>query len=204
MSRFSFSVAAGLAALLLMACGSTSNPTATDTSSPSPSPSPSPSVSAGALSACDVVTSQEASSLAGTTFGAGTLAADTNGGTCVYGAQTTNVFTVSVGFFSDAKTAQAQWDAEKAKFENQLKNGIPSLNGVTFSFNVSEVSVSGADKAAVGTVSATISGQQINGSAMYLLKGSAFAGFSDLTLNHPAPTAAAMEAEAATVLGRLP
>jgi len=40
--------------------------------------------------------------------------------------------------------------------------------------------------------------------AIYLLKGSTFVTFSDLVLGKPAPSAATMEAQAQTTLGRLP
>ena len=50
----------------------------------------------------------------------------------------------------------------------------------------------------------TISGATINISAIYVLKGTVFFGFSDLLLGRPAPTSDAMQAQAQTVLGRLP
>jgi hypothetical protein len=61
-----------------------------------------------------------------------------------------------------------------------------------------------ADGAAYVIGSLTISGQTFNGSAFYALKGTTFFGFSDLALGHATPTLAAMQAEAQTILGRLP
>ena len=54
----------------------------------------------------------------------------------------------------------------------------------------------------VGSV--TVAGKTIKGSAIYVLKGTIFFGFSDLALSGATPTAAAMQAQAQTILGRLP
>jgi len=49
----------------------------------------------------------------------------------------------------------------------------------------------------------TIEGQTISGGDIYLLKGPNFLAFGDLTLG-TAPTAAALQAQAATSLSRMP
>ena len=61
-----------------------------------------------------------------------------------------------------------------------------------------------ADGAAYMVGSVTVAGKTIKGSAIYVLKGTIFFGFNDLALNQPAPTSAAMQAQAQIVLGRLP
>jgi hypothetical protein len=113
------------------------------------------------------------------------------------------VFSVLVAQAPDAATAQADWTQEEAKAQSFLEKGVPS--GVTVSFNLTDVSnVAGADRAAVGTGGATISGQTINGSVIYLLKGATFVYFGDLVLRKAAPATSDMEAQATTTLGRVP
>ena len=95
-----------LALLALSACGG-SNQTAGD-ESPSPTApaqlTPSPSANAN-LDPCQLVTQQEASQLAGTTFAAGKEEAISSASSmCTYGAQTLNVFTVLVAVAPDAAT----------------------------------------------------------------------------------------------------
>lgn len=197
----------GLAgALLLVACGG--SPTASN------SPAPSASVTASAsqqsptpvpLDPCVLVTSSEASSLAGATFAAGQEGTTSDGGgkTCSYGGQTANVFMVLVAQAPDATTAQADWAQEQAQAQAAINKGVPA--GVSVNFNVADVSgVTGADKAAVATFSTTISGVSVGITAIYLLKGAVFLTFSDLEVGHTPPTAAAMEAQADTSLTRLP
>ncbi|HUZ87537.1 MAG TPA: hypothetical protein VNF26_11370 [Candidatus Baltobacterales bacterium] len=165
-----------------------------------PSAVPSP----GSLDPCVLVTSSEASSLAGATFAAG-KAGTTEGGanTCIYGSQTLNVFTVLVTKASDAATAQADWAQEQAKAQAEINKGIPA--GASVSLNVADVSgVAGADKAAVATFSTTLSGQTVGITAIYLLKGAVFLTFSDLVVGYAPPATAAIEAQGVTSLKRLP
>lgn len=200
-ARTLFGVAA---ALLLVACGgsptaSSSTPSAPETASPTQQ-TPSPVT----LDPCQLVTGSEASALAGVTFAAGKPGTTSGGAnTCVYGYQTLNVFMVLVTQAADAATAQADWAQEQAKAQAAINQGIPA--GASVNLNVTEVSgVSGADKAAVATFNTTISGQTIGITAIYLLKGKVFLTFSDLVIGRPAPTAAAIEAQAVTSLARLP
>ena len=215
-----------IGAMLIAGCTSSASPSAsslaaaapttavssTPTTTPTPSATTAPTASATtaqsaaptSLDPCQLVTATEASSLAGASFPAGTEGTTSGGGrTCVYGAQTTNVFSVLVAQAPDAATAQADWTQEEAKAQSTLEKGVPS--GVTVSLNLSDVSnVAGADRAAVGTGSATISGETIHGSVIYLLKGAAFVYFGDLVLGKAAPATADMEAQATTTLGRVP
>ena len=147
-----------------------------------------------ALDPCQLITSQEASGLAGGSFGAGVESTTSGGGKiCTYGGQTLNVFEVIVAQAPDLATAQAGKAAAMAAIQQEAGQTIqwtelPSLG----------------DGAAYTTGSYTISGQTFNGSAIYDLKGLDFYGFSDLALGHPTPTAAALQAAAQTILGRLP
>jgi hypothetical protein len=56
----------------------------------------------------------------------------------------------------------------------------------------------------MGQLSTSVEGIPINGSAIGVLKGTIFFGLSDVVKGGAAPSAAAVQAEATTVLGRLP
>jgi len=201
--RTSIQCLAALAALLLVACGSS---TTSGSSSPTPSaatPTPQQSASPVALDPCQLVTSSEASSISGASFTAGKEGVSSGGAkTCTYGAQTHNVFLVVVAQAPDPATAQADWAQEQAKAEAAIQSDLPQ--GSSINLNVSDVNnVPGADKAAIASFNTTISGQPVGVIAIYLLKGSTFVTFSDLVLGTP-PTAATMEAQAQTTLGRVP
>ncbi len=59
------------------------------------------------LDPCEVITSKEASTLAGASFGAGVESVTSGGGNfCTYGANTKNVFMVFVGQAADIATAK--------------------------------------------------------------------------------------------------
>ena len=206
MLRTRFSVIGLLAVALLAACGGSStgsNTNNTPQATASSSPSSAASAAATSLDPCQVVTQSEASQLAGASFGAGKE--DSTGGAskiCWYGAQTTNVFEVVVAQASSAAAAQSQWDAYKSQVQTALQQATAS--GITVNLNQSDTTISGADRAAVGTFSSSGSGYTISGSAVYLLKGATFLAIVDLVLNQPAPTIQAMEGQALTSLQRLP
>lgn len=195
--RRNVAFAISISALILLA--GCSNPGG----GPSGSPTATPSATAKAttLDPCLLVTAAEASALSGASFGAGLE--ETTGGTgkrCTYGAQTTNVFFVQVATAATASDAQTAWATEEAQADADLAAGFPAQA----SANVTKTDVSGlGDRAAVGTGSETIEGQTISGGVIYLLKGPNFLAFGDLTLA-TAPTAAALQAQAATSLDRMP
>jgi len=201
--RASIRYLTALAALLLVACGGA---TTSGSSSPTPStatPTAQPSATPVALDPCQLVTSSEASSIAGASFKAGKEDTTSGGSkTCTYGAQTRNVFLVVVTQAPDAATAQADWAQEQAKAEAAIQKDLPQ--GASVNLNASDVSnVPGADRAAIASFNTTISGQPVGVIAIYLLKGSTFVTFSDLVLGTP-PTAATMEEQAQITLGRVP
>lgn len=206
MLRSSRTVFVAAAGLLMVACGgspsASSSPTPT---TPATASAPQQSASPVALDPCQLVTSSEASALAGASFAAGKEGTTSDGGgkTCAYGAQTANVFMVLVTQAPDAATAQADWAQEQARAQEALQQGVPA--GLNVSLNVSDISgVAGADRAAIASFNTTISGQAVGVIAIYVLKGRIFFTFSDLVVGHATPTASAMEAQAHTVLGRLP
>jgi hypothetical protein len=104
-----------------------------------------------------------------------------------------NVFNVIVGVAPDVATAQAGKAAAEAELQKAAAKGIKFTELPAF-----------ADGAAYFTGSVTISGHQLNAAAIYVLKGTVFFGFSDLALGSSVPNAAALKAEAQTILGRLP
>ena len=197
--------------MLGAACGS--SPTV-GTSTPTPvsaapssqqTPSSQPTSVATTTDPCQVVTASEAASLTGASYGQGKEETDSGGGQiCIYGYQTLNVFEVLVGIAPSAAAAQAQWAQEESKAQALLNQSVSQVQGLNVSLSVNDVTITGADKAAVGTASATYGGRTFGAAAVYLLKGPDFLSFSDLVVDHPAPSASAMQLEAQTALGRLP
>src|SRR5262249_49689040 len=145
------------------------------------------------------ITAEEAGKLAGATFGPGKEeTTEGNARICVYGAQTPNVFTVTVAIAPDEKTAKADEAAAKADLQAKAKdlpNGMKVTDLTNFAPNTDAELFNGTAK---------IGGQTIGGSALYLLRGTTFAGFSDLVLNAAPPSEDAMKTEGMTILGRLP
>jgi hypothetical protein len=153
---------------------------------------------------CQLVTADEASALAGTTYTTGLEQTSSAGSRlCVYGYQTQNVFMVVVAQATDASTAQAAFDDEQARVQDLMQKNLPAGVSVAFGAN-DDPNLTDYDRAALGQGSATILGRTINGSAVYLLKGATFVSFSDLVLNNAAPTSDVLESQAVTVFGRLP
>jgi hypothetical protein len=151
-----------------------------------------------ALDPCLLVTSQEASTLAGVTFGSGVEGTSPTGlKTCTYGAQTTNVFMVEVAQAPDVKTAQT----DKTQFLADLQTSLQQLTDQGIA--VTEVP-NFADGAVMGSISLNSGGIAVNAISMGFLKGTVFVGFSDLSMGGQVPSSDAMQAEATTVLGRLP
>lgn len=209
MRRTAAALAVPLSALLLTACGSSASTSTSSGSSsaaaaqPAASAAASPSQSAAAtsLDPCQLVTSSEASSLAGTTFGPGQEESTNGGKRCVYGSQTTNVFTVEVAQAQDSATAQADWSQEQSQAQNLAEQKLPA--GVSMSLSTQNVTGLG-DRAATAYASTSMAGQKIGISGIYLLKGATFLAFQDLLLGHNPPSSAALQAEARTALARVP
>jgi hypothetical protein len=207
MRRTAAAFAVTASALLLAACGSSGNSSSApsaQTSAPSsaaPAAAPSQSAAATSLDPCQLVTSSEASSLAGTTYGSGQEETDNGGKRCVYGSGTTNVFTVEVAQAQDSATAQADWAQDQSEAQAAVEQKLPS--GVNVTLDTQNVTGL-ADRAATATGSTSIDGQAVGFSGIYLLKGATFLAFQDVQLGSAAPTASAMQTEAATALARVP
>jgi len=145
------------------------------------------------LDPCQLVTSQEASQLSGASYVAGVESTTAgNGKMCTYGGQTTNVFEVIVGQEPDVASDQAGKAAAEADIQKAAGKGIQFIELPTL-----------ADGAAYFVGSVSVSGVKINASAIYVLKGTVFFGFSDEALG-PTPTASALQAQVQTILTRLP
>jgi hypothetical protein len=168
----------------------------------SPAAPSSQSAVATQLDPCQIVPAAEASAVAGTTFGAGREEpSGTDGKRCVYGSETTNVFSVIVGQADTAVDAQADYSQEEADAQSAITKQVPS--GVKFSEQTQDVSGL-ADRATVVNGSVNMGAESVAASAIYLLKGAVFLSFSDVVVGSSAPTASALEAEAPKALARLP
>ena len=192
-----------MAVVVLSACGG-SNQTAGESPSPSAPAQLTPSASQVAnLDPCQLVTQQEASTLAGTKFGAGKTEAISSAATmCTYGAQTLNVFTVEVAVAPDAATAQADWAQEEAQAQAAVQKLVAEA-GASVTLKAGEITLPGADKAATAIATGSVGGKTLSISAIYVLKGAVFFTFADLVLGKSAPTASAMAAQAETSLSRV-
>ena len=112
-----------------------------------------------------------------------------------HGSGTTNVFTVEVAQAQDSATAQADWTQAQTAVEQKLPSGV--------SVSLDTQNVTGlGDRAATATGSTSVDGQSLGFSGIYLLKGATFLAFQDVQLGNAAPTASAVQTEAATALAR--
>ncbi len=195
---------------LLSACSPSTSSTPTPTTVigqinlPAPTATPAPTglqqqtATPVSLDPCQLIDSQEASSFTGASFGPGVESTTSGGGKiCTYGSETANVFMVEVAQAPDVATAKA----EKADFLATLQANAQQL--ASGGLNVTELPAF-ADGATMGQLSTSVEGIALNGSAIGVLKGTIFFGFSDVVKGGAAPSAAAVQAEATSVLGRLP
>jgi hypothetical protein len=172
----------------------TSNPTI----APTGTSTPQLTATATSLDPCLLIDSQEASSLAGTSFGAGTEGTIPGGGkTCTYGSQSKNIFFVEVVQAPDTATA----DAAEKQFLSDLQANLQQLSSE--GLKVTQLP-DFADGAVTAQANLSAGGVNINGSAFGFRKGTIFFGFSDVAVGSAAPNSAALQTEATTVLGRLP
>ncbi|HEY5049981.1 MAG TPA: hypothetical protein VII50_03705 [Acidothermaceae bacterium] len=185
-------------------------PAPATSASPSPSASPTPSASSAAsptgsasptnLDPCQLVTQDEASSLAGTTFGPGKEESTGGGKECVYGSQTTNVMDIIVAQAIDAKTAQADYAAAQADAQTTIASKLPP--GVHVNLNAANAAGIG-DQAVTITGAESLLGQTLSFTGIYVLSGATFFTIGDLVLAKPPPTVSAIEDQARTTLGRI-
>jgi hypothetical protein len=145
-----------------------------------------------------LISSQDAATLTGVTFGEGIEGTVPGGGkTCTYGSQTTNVFYIEVAQAPDEASAKAAQD----QFISDLQANLQQL--ISGGFVVSQLA-SFADGAVTATLNVSAGGITVNGSAFGFRKGTVFFGFSDVTEGGAAPSDTAMQNQAQTVLDMLP
>ena len=168
--------------------------------SPTPTASPTGSASPTNLDPCQLVTQDEASSLAGATFGPGKEESTGGGKECVYGSQTTNVMDIIVAQAPDAATAQADYAQAQGDAQTTIASQLPP--GISAKLNTANTEGIG-DKAATITGAASVQGQTISFTGIYVLSGATFFTIGDLVLAKPAPTVSAIQDQARTTLGRI-
>jgi hypothetical protein len=186
----------GLTLTLTAACAS--SPTGA-TGTPTPGAASQPTSVASAAPAtpvsyepCALVTQQEASSLTGVNYGPGTDVTANGLKECIYGSQTLDIFTIGIAQAPDLATAQADEAQAQAQMQQAANNGLPvvQVQGV-------------GDAAAAVHGSFSSNGTTISAAGIYVLKGTIFFDISNIAANRAVPSAAAIQAQAVTVLGRL-
>lgn len=192
---------AALLAVALTACSKANpdpNPTqAAAPTTPTAAPTSAAAVPASAAAAagapvnldpCQLVPQQEASALAGASFGPGQLESDNaSSSRCVYGANTKNVFLVIVARASSVAEAQAQRDELRSQAESQLGGKL----------NVAKVSGVGDD---AESITGSLSSIGVNVSGLYVLKGTLGFALVDEVQGGAAPTTPALSDETKKVL----
>ena len=178
--------------LIISAC---SSPTGTPTVNPAPATAapmatitPQQNTVQNQLDPCQLIDSQEASSLTGTTLGVG-RAGSTGYGlkSCRYVA-TTNILTVEVA--QEQNAAAAKSDQAKFLADTQSNMGSPDSQ-----LNVTQLPGL-ADGAVMLDTGNGGSGSAVNGMAIGFVKGTIFFDISDVSTNgSPAPTSAVMQSE---------
>ncbi len=171
--------------------------TAAPGGSPPAGTAPSPIESSGgvapAVDPCQLVPADEASTLAGASFTAGSEQTEKAAKQCVYGSQGRNVLTVSV---IQAAT-QAQAEAGKQEFLAALQQQAGNKLHVTQVRNL-------ADGGVLARAAGSIQGVKLAVSAVAVLKGTIAFGISDVVVGGDAPGNGALLREAQAVLARLP
>ncbi len=197
MKKTTLAVSVVVLAALVSACAAPT-PTPAPTSTPAPTAEKPAATVSTSLDPCQLITSAEASKLAKASFGEGLEETTSGGGKfCTYGANTTNVFMVFVGQAPDIATAKAY----QADFEALIQENLAQLTSEGFV----PTDVAGLGDAAIyDEASFTLPTGTLNGSVIGVRKGTIFFGFSDLVADAPAPSRAAMEAQAKVILEKLP
>lgn len=184
----------GLVLAVGAACGSS---TSAVTGTPTPAaatPSPTPQASGVVVSydPCVLVTASEATALTGVNSGPGKEELANQTKECIYGYQTTDVFTIGIVQAPDLATAQTDQTQAEAALQKAAGKGL----------QVTQVQGVG-DAAAELQASYSSNGTTLAGCGIYVLKGTTFFFISDLVVNRACPSNAALQGQALTVLGRL-
>jgi hypothetical protein len=196
----------------LTACGSKDQPAADPptghlrssvatptSSSPSPhqpasSPSGGPKAAETTIDACQLVTQDEASSLADASFGPGKEEGTKIRHECVYGAQTPNVLSVIVLQGASTDDAQAEWDQLLA----EARQGAGQASDLITLTPDADIADRGE------WVELELSQVGISARGLAFLQGTVGVYMIDLVRGGAAPTRDALTTQAQTVLDRLP
>jgi hypothetical protein len=190
---------AAMLAVTLTACSKTDAPDASQTqpATPTTTPASAPTTTAAAagapanLTACQLVSQQEASALTGASFGPGKLEVESPASSrCTYGANTKNVFLVIVAHASSLAEAQAQRDDLRSQAESELGAQL----------NVAKVAGVGDD---AESITGSLGSIGVNVSGLYVLKGTTGFALVDEVQGGAAPTTQALIDETNKVLPQL-
>ena len=169
------------------------NPPTQSVASSTPTPTPSAQM---VSDPCAVLPQAEASALSGVSMPAGVSQPLGTGGAmkCGYTSGSVEAFLI-LAKASSAAEAQAAWDTEKARLQQETPTGI----------TVTATAVQGiGDRAEVFVGKATIGGVNNTIMAIFVLKGATFMDLGDYALrNATPPTTAALQAQATTSVGRV-
>jgi hypothetical protein len=167
----------------------------------SPTASPTGSLKPTDLDPCQLVTQDEASTLANATFGPGREVANAGHPKgCIYGSQTKNVLDVIVAQSPDAATAQAGFAQAQSQAQAQYAAELPpGIQSTLKSANADGI----GDRATTVTYSYSNGGASIAFAGIYVLKGTVFFTIGDLVTGTTPATLTALKDQAQTVLGRI-
>jgi len=177
------------------------SPPSQATASGAPSGSALPTAVATSIDPCALITSADASTLVGVTFGAGKESDNgKNVKMCTYSAPGPNIFSVEVAIAPDAATAKAQEADTEAELQSKASDlaqlGLTVTKLPNFAANTDAALMQGGMSAG---------GQSIAARAMFVLRNTTFFGFSDIAVNGgQPPSEQAMKDEAMTLLGKVP
>jgi hypothetical protein len=169
-------------------------------SAPEASESELPSAVTTAMTACDVLTSADASSWTGTKFGPGKESkTEGNVSICTYDGPGPSVFTVAYGVAPDEATAKAAEAAQEANLteqaESMAKLGLTVDKFPNFADNTDAAVLQGG--ISEGGISAAARG-------IFLLRGVTYVAFTDFVVGGQPPSEDAFKTKATEVLSKLP
>lgn len=107
---------------------------------------------------------------------------------------------VIVAQASDAATAQSVYATELGEAQTLIATNLPP--GVHVNLDTANTAGVG-DKASTVTGAETLLGKTISFTGIYVISGATFFTIGDLVLGAAPPTAAAIQAQAQTVIGRV-
>lgn len=160
-----------------------------------------PSAVATDIDPCQLITSADATTLTGVTFGPGKESTtDKNVKICNYAAAGPNLFMVEVAIAPDVATAKAAEAAQEADLESSAQDlaslGLTVTKLPNFAPNTDAALMQGG---------LSEGGMSVAARAMFVLRNTTFFGFSDVAVNGgQPPSEQAMKDEATALLDKVP